>query len=526
MRVDHRNNVVYNHGYTSLYGAEWCEGINVVGNYYKPGPDTLAGTARHVIEPYRGGSWYVTGNAVEGHDDVTEDNTLGISYQIVGLAADPSLPPQLAEIVNTGGGGINLLQEPAKISHPMSRTLSAQEAYEAVLADVGATLPYRDAVDVRLINEVRTGTGRISNSQNEVGGYPVIDDGEAPADSDHDGIPDAWETENGLDPNDPADGAAVGTDGYTNLERYLSSITSAVTDYPTVAITSPEPNLVSSARRATQSITVTAEASAVEGAPITAVEFYVNETKIGEATAAPYQATWTAPVGTWYLSARVIDSRGVKVQSSTVPVHVNRTSRTGAWISKDVGAVPLVGSAYRDATTGDFTITGSGKIRGRIDSFQFLYQEIRARPNDTVEIIGRIDSINRPWEGIFAGFMFRETLREDSRYFAGGLQVMGDGLKGHVTRIQSHGPGPSLSSYPWEEDELLDVEPQWIRLIKRGQEFEAHLSGDSLQWTRIGYERIPMRNRIYVGMVADANKQANQIANYAAATFHNVQIRS
>ncbi|TDE98722.1 hypothetical protein EXU48_00455 [Occultella glacieicola] len=526
MRVDHRNNVVYNHGFSSLYGAEWCEGINVVGNYYKPGPDTLGSIERHIIEPYRGGSWYVAGNAVEGHPDVTEDNTLGISYQVVGQAADPSLTPQVGGIVNVPGGGINLLDAPATISYPLTETLSAEDAYEAVLAGVGASLPFYDSVDARLLHEVRTGTGRLINSQNEVGGYPVLDGGDPPLDSDQDGIPDDWENAQGLDPDDPADGAAIGSDGYSNLERYLNSITSEIDGYPSVAVTSPEPNLVTSAGRATQSLRVFAEATTVEGATITAVEFYSNGEKIGEATRAPYRVTWDAPVGTWYLSARVIDSRGVKVHSTAVPIHVNQTSGTGDWTSGDVGAVPLVGSAYRDPTSGDITITGSGKVRGRTDAFQFLYQELRARPDDTVEIMGRIDSVSRPWDGIFAGFMFRETLDEDSRYFAGGLQVARDGLKGHVTRIQSHGPGPSIGSYPYEEDEVLDVEPQWIRLVKRGLEFEAFLSPDSLQWTRIGYERIPMRNRIFVGMVIDANQQDNAIANYATGTFHNVRVSS
>ncbi|WP_154791993.1 Ig-like domain-containing protein [Occultella kanbiaonis] len=524
MRVDHRNNVVYNHGFTSLYGAEWCEGINVVGNYYKPGPDTLGGVERHIIEPYRGGNWYVSGNAVEGHPDVTDDNTLGISYQVVGQAADPSLTPQLSGIVNVPGGGINLLDAPATITHPLSETLSAEDAYEAVLAGVGASLPYYDAVDARLLNEVRSGTGRLINSQNEVGGYPVLADGDPPVDGDGDGIPDDWENEHGLDPADPADGTAIGSDGYSNLEQYLNAITGAVHEYPSVVLTRPEYDLVTSAETATQAVTVVAEATGVEGARITAVEFYSNEVKIGEALRSPFRVTWDAPVGTWYLSARVIDSRGVQVHSTAVPIHVNLTSRTGSWTSRDVGAVPLAGSAYQDPTSGDVTITGSGKVRGRTDAFQFLYQEIAAGSDDTVEIMGRIDSVSRPWDGVFAGFIFRESLDENSRYFAGGLQVARDGLKGHVTRIQSHGPGPSIGSYPYEEDEVLDLEPQWIRLVKRGTEFEAHLSPDSLQWTRIGYERIPMQDRIFVGMVIDANQQDNAIANYATATFHNVRL--
>ncbi|WP_156251616.1 Ig-like domain-containing protein [Pseudactinotalea terrae] len=524
MRVDHRNNVVYNHGFSSLYGAEWCEGINVVGNYYKPGPATLATIAPHIIEPYRGGSWYLAGNAVEGYPDITADNTLGISYQVVGQAADPSVTPQAGGVVNTAGGGINLLDEPATMTQPLPSTMTAEEAYEHVLANVGASLPRYDSVDTRLLAELRAGTGRLINSQSEVGGYPVLDGGEPPRDSDHDGIPDTWERANGLKHNDPADGALIREDGYSNLEHYLESIVSNVSGYPSVTMTGPDPDTVLSGPGTEQAITVTAEATAPEGAEITAVQFFADDTMIGEVIAPPYQVTWSAPVGTWYLSALAIDSQGAKTHATSAPVHVSRTSDVGPWVSADIGSVPLAGAAFRDGTTGDLTITGSGKIRGRTDAFHYLYQPIHAPADNAVEIIGRIDDVSRPWEGVFAGFMFRESLDENSRYFAGGLQVMGDGLKGHVTRIQSHGPGPSIGSYPYDADELLDIEPQWFRLIRRGLEFECHLSGDSLQWTRIGYERIPMGDDIYVGLVIDGNKESNAIAHHTTATFHNVKI--
>ncbi|WP_114559332.1 Ig-like domain-containing protein [Desertihabitans aurantiacus] len=526
MRVDHRNNVIFNHGFTSLYGAEWCEGINVVGNYYKPGPETLDGVARHIIEPYRGGSWYVADNVVEGHPDVSEDNTLGIAYQVVGQGADPSLTPQVGGVVNVPGGGINLLDEPARISQPLPSTQTAEEAYQTVLAGVGASVPHYDSVDARLLAELRAGIGRLINSQDEVGGYPVLDDGEAPVDTDHDGIPDAWESEHGLDPEDPADGTAVGPDGYSNLERYLNSIETDVEGYPTVAITAPAPDTVLSDNTTSQTVTVSADASTVGGASVTAVEFYANAELIGTVTSAPYQVSWTAPVGTVYLSAKAVDSQGAKTHSTAAPLHVNRTSGVRPWVSRHIGEVPLKGSAFRDRTTGDITITGSGKIRGRQDAFHFLHQPITAGPDDVVEIMGRIDSVSRPWDGVFAGFMFRETLKPDSRYFAGGLKVSRDGLKGHVTRIQSHGPGPSLGDYPYEEDEVLDVGPHWIRLIKRGTEFEAHLSPDSLQWTRIGYERIPMKNKIFVGLAVDGNQQSNDIHHYVTATYHRVEVNA
>jgi hypothetical protein len=107
---------------------------------------------------------------------------------------------------------------------------TAAEAYESVLAGAGATLPRRDVVDRRIIEEVRTGTvadgskrGIISDVK-QVGGYPVYT-GEPVKDSDGDGIPDWWELKHGLNPNDPSDAAKdCNGDGYTNIEKYINGL--------------------------------------------------------------------------------------------------------------------------------------------------------------------------------------------------------------------------------------------------------------------------------------------------------------
>lgn len=97
-------------------------------------------------------------------------------------------------------------------------------AYERVLADAGASV-FRDSVDARIVAGVRDRTGKVINSQNDVGGWPVLPAGKVAKDSDGDGMPDAWEKAHGLDPKTPADGAAPAKDGsgYTNLELYLAA---------------------------------------------------------------------------------------------------------------------------------------------------------------------------------------------------------------------------------------------------------------------------------------------------------------
>lgn len=108
---------------------------------------------------------------------------------------------------------------------PPVTTLPACAAYRVVLANAGATMPMRDAVDERLVNDVRNRTGQILNHPSEVGGWPVIAPGEAPADRDQDGMPDDWEVERGLDPDDASDSSGDrDRDGYTNIEEYLNDL--------------------------------------------------------------------------------------------------------------------------------------------------------------------------------------------------------------------------------------------------------------------------------------------------------------
>jgi hypothetical protein len=78
-------------------------------------------------------------------------------------------------------------------------------------------------VDSRIAREVQTGTGRIINSQDEVGGWPELKSAPAPPDQDADGLPDAWEQEHRLDAANGADGPGdADRDGYTNLEEFLN----------------------------------------------------------------------------------------------------------------------------------------------------------------------------------------------------------------------------------------------------------------------------------------------------------------
>ena len=210
--VDFRNNVIYNWGFNSSYGGEGGH-LNIVANYYKAGP--ASEHRDRIAEPWAGtGKWYVSGNDVYGFPEITEDNWAG------------GIQGQYSQAVR--------VEEPCPFAPVTTHT--AEEAFALVLSHAGATRPARDKVDARIVNEVRTGTAvfggkygsgtGIIDSQENAGGWPELKSAAAPADRDHDGMPDAWELEHHLDPENPGDGPRdTNGDGYTNLEYYLNSLT-------------------------------------------------------------------------------------------------------------------------------------------------------------------------------------------------------------------------------------------------------------------------------------------------------------
>jgi hypothetical protein len=177
--------------------------VNYVGNYIRPGPSSKAATPIHVGAPSEL-SFYIRDNVFEGHDALTADNSQFF---------DP--------IVIDGKRQVQTVPQP--FAAPVVQTSSAQNAYLAVLATVGASAPRRDSVDARIIDDVRNRTGSIIDSQQQVGGWPELKSAAPPADSDDDGMPDSWERRYGLNPQDASDAAAdKDHDGYTNLEEYLN----------------------------------------------------------------------------------------------------------------------------------------------------------------------------------------------------------------------------------------------------------------------------------------------------------------
>ena len=205
-RFDFRHNVIYNYGKICTGTTQGRFPVNYVGNYIRPGPNSADKPPISVGTP-SDLRFFISGNVLEGDESLTEDNRRFFS-----------------STQRDGRRLVTLVDEPfpAPVVDPPG---SAAELLESVLALVGANRPARDAVDERIVEEVRTRTGRIIDSQSEVGGWPVYRSADPPRDTDMDGMPDAWEIAHGLDPLDPSDHAGDRDgDGYTHIEDYLNGL--------------------------------------------------------------------------------------------------------------------------------------------------------------------------------------------------------------------------------------------------------------------------------------------------------------
>ena len=315
-RMDLRNNVMYNYAGEGCYGGEAMT-VNIVNNYYKPGPATDAISAakqKRMAKPgirtfsycigsdqlkttaqnynkvkgtslstckltvdssdkgyltfsgddnkyeidieklcitvdgqevkvstndwgktlHKWGSYYIEGNVNSKHADVSADNwKIGLFNQVdKGSKVDYH----------------NATEEEVHAFVPMEfaavTTHSAEDAYDRVLKYAGASLS-RDEYDEMMVADTRDGVAScivsgigkgLINSQDDIKyadgstGFPKLNSLEAKADTDGDGMPDEWETANGLNPNDAKDGPMTAQNGYTNLENYLNSLVAHIVE--------------------------------------------------------------------------------------------------------------------------------------------------------------------------------------------------------------------------------------------------------------------------------------------------------
>ena len=213
--IDVVNNVAYNpfgtFSHIDMIDQLAPDLVNYIGNYYKPGPNTEVKYGIRAINPGMPGvEIFVQGNIgpQRWSEDLPEINIVDPnSRQFVVSTPFPS------EAVTT---------------------TTALQAYEQVLNDAGANKRLncdgtfylrRDAIDNRIVDDVKNGTGKIIDDPSDVGGWLTIEPAVPCDDADHDGMPDAWEQKYGFNPQDYSDCFAdADQDGYTNIEEFLNGM--------------------------------------------------------------------------------------------------------------------------------------------------------------------------------------------------------------------------------------------------------------------------------------------------------------
>lgn len=252
--TDFRNNVIYNWAGNGCYGGEGMK-VNIVNNYYKPGPGTDAratGSRKPLAyricgigvatKPTDGsyhiwGKYFVDGNRNPDYPALADNNwDMGI-YQ---------------QIASDSWGYNRTTRDTMKLDTPLRflqvTTHTAEKAYEKVLKYAGCCI-LRDDVDNLVVSDVTnrtatyTGKGdgdmpgiidspydlRPEGAPDDWTPWPELKKTRSYIDSDGDGMDDNWEDMHNLDPDDPDDGNTVGSDGYTNLERYLNGLVANIT---------------------------------------------------------------------------------------------------------------------------------------------------------------------------------------------------------------------------------------------------------------------------------------------------------
>lgn len=287
------NNVIYNWGsVNAIYGGECSTGtasdynrVYMINNYYKPGPATkdATGSRRYWVSASGGninevGQWYLKGNKFELSSQWTPSSSIWSDAELKKVNEDN----YYGFVANNSSRAMNfwsvspsqaladkalLTTLPYELSGMTYET--ADEAYQKVVRQAGASLPRYDEVDARVLAEAagtqspRFGGARGSklgiidspsditlqehdvfaalyegdnasdNKEIDVTCYPRLQGDSYDTqvvDTDGDGLPDAYETEVGLNPNDASDGQKLTTSGYSNLEIFLNGVADGLID--------------------------------------------------------------------------------------------------------------------------------------------------------------------------------------------------------------------------------------------------------------------------------------------------------
>jgi len=273
--ADVRNNVIYNYGTGSGSGVTLVSSskgeprVNWVGNYYKPGPSS---------DPNRPEFGVYTG-------------TTGATWQWYGEGNMRWTADGLASARVHSSAAASRVQSPFAAA-PVTTT-SAETAYQQVLEHAGAAVPFRDAVDRRLVQSAVDGTGRLIDDPSQVGGYPLLPSAASSPDDDGDGMPNSAEVAHGTNPNVPDSSGDVDGNGYTNIEDWFNGLAAPASS--SVASASADPSPTSSPTSSPTTIPTTSPTSSPTSSPTTSPTSGPTTSPTSGPTASPTTSPTSSP---------------------------------------------------------------------------------------------------------------------------------------------------------------------------------------------------------------------------------------
>jgi hypothetical protein len=538
-KIDYANNVVYDWGHNSTYGGERGNGqMNFVGNYYKPGPETLEKVKTRFFECNSSGSkkgtYYIKDNVMASSAEVTADNTAGFDKTY------------------------DVLTSPLELTVPYEAT-SAEDAYKAVLASVGAS-KHRDAQDNRLIYEVENGLGAFINDEAEAGGFDTTVVESTDVDTDNDGLPDSYELANGLNPNDSSDSAALIEDetsvyyGYSNIEVYAGNLvgdwddsyvpTNEAKNVQITAILDKDGNDVK--KSAGRTTLVKGESYSVKLSDSTATAaVLLNDEAIGSGEGTVSVTPTETGV---YNMACATENNGYKNISVVVPVTVVvGTDNLDGFTSVDLGEVGAAGADNYDEATGTLYSQGTGRIgetnsesRQDPDVYHFNYKEV----SGDFEFTAKIDSLAKIGYCQYAGLMLRGSLEADSEFymtaltyvkgedFEGTKDVAGQDVKAKIIapicRV-ADGRGvasaqPSISLGVAAVREGNTPTPAYARIARVGDTVTLSGSVDGETWYTLKEYTTTLPENCYVGFAMVGGQDTTEKVYYNAAAFSEIEL--
>ncbi len=568
--TDMINNVIYNWGNNSCYGGEpysynsqittpdKVSNVNIRNNYYKYGPSTKQSIRSKIFEVTNNGevmynnellksNFYISGNYVYGDETATQNNTSSDSY-----VANREMA--------------NFLDKPIDMGEYEIPVQSAQEAYEDVLANAGASLPVRDSIDARIIADVKNGTGRIINSVEEVGG---IDD--IPLQTRVFEIPAEWKEQNNM-------GSAKETDivpggewkGYTWIEAYVNDWTQSQSgpSNPDISVISPAIADTSKTVDKTggmgfwtvieegENVAYKAEVTPKEGTNITKTEIYDCTKNNGKSNVELVKTVDGGTVdenialsaGIHYLMCRAYNDKGEITASPASIVYVTGKNNTADGIElSEIGSVPYPQKSGIWVDGDKTYISGSGAISGKSDSCTYGKYAVTG----DFEFSVKIGDIPKYENGALCGIMIRESLEPDSR-----MVMLADGWKKYGENIitavraktgadiefgwlpdENGKPIANGGSYQTESNDSSKPAytlPQYMKISRTGDILTLAVSDDGTEWDNncrrsVDIDISGWSRNIYAGLAVDSVNTSTPEANpmlpwYTVASFSDIKL--